>query len=110
MSRRAARVDANQPEIVAALRSIGAEVTDLSRVGSGVCDLLVSYRGNWYAIEIKDGRKPPSERKLTPDQVEWHGKQRAKVHIATNIHEAFDAVGATTNTGWRTAMGDEVAR
>lgn len=110
MSRRAARVDANQSEIVTALRAMGAEVTDLSGVGSGVCDLLVSYRGNWYAIEIKDGRKPPSERRLTSDQVTWHGKQRAPVHVVTSRAEALDAIGATSGTPWRIALGDELPK
>lgn len=105
--RRAARVDANQPEIVAALKAMGAEVTDLSAVGSGVCDLLVSYRGQWYAIEIKDGSKPPSKRKLTDDQVDWHGRQRAKVHVVKDRAEALDAIGATTGITWRVALGDD---
>lgn len=71
--RRAAKVDANQAQIVDALRSCGASVQPLHMVGSGVPDLLVGYRGRTALIEIKDGSLPPSKRQLTDDQLRWHG-------------------------------------
>lgn len=43
--RRAPRTDANQAEIVAALRTRGALVQSLAGVGAGVPDLLVGWRG-----------------------------------------------------------------
>lgn len=88
--RRAAKVDANQPAIVAALRKIGAEVTPLHTVGNGCPDLLVSHRGRWYLLEVKDAAKPPSARMLTPDQVEWHRRQQAPVHV---VKDAMEAIG-----------------
>lgn len=91
--RRAAKVDANQPEIVAALRKAGATVTSLAAVGDGVADLLVSHRGRWTLIEVKDGSKPPSDRKLTPDQVKWHQAQHAPVHVVKDTTEALAAIG-----------------
>jgi hypothetical protein len=63
--RRAARTDANQARIVERLRAMGASVTITSHVGNGFPDLLVGYMGRTYLFEIKDGDKPPSERKLT---------------------------------------------
>jgi len=51
--RRAARVDSNQLEIVAALRSVGASVFV---IGLPV-DLLVGYKGHTFLVEIKDGPK-----------------------------------------------------
>lgn len=72
--RRAAKIDANQPLIVEALRKAGAFVQPLHTVGSGVPDLLVGFQNRTALIEVKDGSKPPSERRLTPDQQEWHGK------------------------------------
>ncbi len=90
---RAARVDANQAEIVDALRKVGCTVQPLHAVGQGVPDLLVGYRGNNVLIEVKDGSKPPSARKLTPDQVNWHGDWRGQVVVVQNVKEAFEAVG-----------------
>lgn len=90
--RRAASTDANQPEIVAALRRIGCSVQILSAVGQGCPDLLVGCRGINLLIECKDGSKPPSKRKLTPDQVSWHSAWRGKVCVVENIEQAIQVV------------------
>lgn len=74
--RRAAKVDANQPEIVAALRKLGCSVKPCHTVGEGFPDLACGYRGQTYLVEIKDGAKPPSARRLTPDQVKFHDEWR----------------------------------
>lgn len=72
-----ARVDENQPALVDFLRRCGCMVEILSRLGRGVPDLLVGTpRGRLILIEIKDGNKPPSERRLTEDQREWHQRWR----------------------------------
>lgn len=65
MPRRAARKDANHGTIAEALRAIGAEVFDTSQI-PGLLDCIVGYRGRLIWFEIKDGRKAPSERRLTP--------------------------------------------
>lgn len=70
--RRAAKIDANQPAIVAALRKAGASVHSLAAVGDGIPDLLVGHVGLTALMEVKDGSKPPSARALTPDQLRWH--------------------------------------
>lgn len=70
--RRAAKIDANQPEIVSALRKAGATVYSLAAVGQGIPDLLVGYANRTALVEVKDGAKPPSARQLTPDQQQWH--------------------------------------
>jgi hypothetical protein len=74
--RRAARVDDNQPSIVKALRKMGATVELLHQVGSGCPDLLVGFRQRTILIELKDGDKAPSDRRLTPDQLKWHSEWR----------------------------------
>lgn len=73
---RAARIDANHEQVVSALRAAGASVQSLAGVGKGVPDLLVGFQGKTLLMEIKDGRKTPSERRLTEDQVRWHGAWR----------------------------------
>jgi hypothetical protein len=89
----AARVDANQPEIVAGLRAAGCTVAAAHAVGRGFPDLVVGYRGCTYLLEVKDGDKPQSARKLTPAQVDWHGEWRGHVAVVCTLGEALDAVG-----------------
>jgi len=74
--RRAAKIDANQEQVVQALRAAGATVQSLAGVGKGVPDLLVGFQGKTLLMEVKDGKKPPSERKLTEQQLAWHGAWR----------------------------------
>lgn len=100
--RRAAKVDRNHGEIVKALRAVGAGVCDLSAVGQGCPDLLVSWGRCWYLLEVKDGAKSPSRRKLTPDQQAWHAAHRAQVHIVETVEDALLAV-----TGWGDPNGVE---
>ncbi|MCG3770463.1 MAG: hypothetical protein JW384_01613 [Nitrosomonadaceae bacterium] len=86
---RAAKIDANQTEIVTALRKIGATVQILSAVGQGCPDLLIGYKGKNYLVEVKDGSKPPSQRKLTPDQVVWHRDWKGQVDVLSSVGEAM---------------------
>ena len=92
--RRAAKKDANHVEIVAALRKAGATVVDLGAVGHGVPDLLIGHRGKTMLMEIKDGNKPPSARKLTPDEAAWHESWRGQVAIVESVDEAIAAAQA----------------
>lgn len=103
MPRRAAKIDRNQPAIVAALRKVGASVSPLHGAGDGVPDLLVGWRGENLLMEVKDGEKPPSAQKLTPKQVEWHGKWLGQVVVVRSVDEALQALGlgqpANNDTG-----------
>lgn len=94
--RRAARIDANQPAVVEALRSIGAEVTHIHPLGGGVSDLLCSFRQKWFVLEVKDGEKPPSARKLTDDEKTWIGRQNAPVFIVNSPEEAIGVLTLQT--------------
>lgn len=88
--RRAAKVDANQTEIVKALRQVGASVQSLASTGKGCPDLLVGFRGVNWLLEIKDGQKVKSARKLTDDQVVWHQTWRGKVYIVESVDQALN--------------------
>lgn len=80
-------VDANQAIIIAAFRRLGCTVQPLHTVGKGCPDALVGYRGRSYAVEIKDGDKPPSARKLTPAEQQWHDDWRGHVCIVTSLDD-----------------------
>ena len=93
--RLAAKTDANQTQVTSALRAAGAQVQSLAAVGKGVPDLLVKYQSTFYLIEVKDGRKPPSKRQLTPDQVKWHEEWKcAFLGVVENPEQALKFIGA----------------
>lgn len=92
--RRAAKKDANHQAVVKILRDAGCLVLDLGAVGNGCPDLLVKTFRGMTLLEVKDGKKPPSERKLTPDQVEFHRLWAGEdVKVVTSPEEALVAVG-----------------
>lgn len=89
---RACRIDENQPQIVKDLRLFGASVQPLHTVGQGCPDLLVGYNGRNYLLEVKDGNKPPSKRRLTDDQVIWHESWQGQKAIVKNSQEAIQVI------------------
>lgn len=91
-----------------ALRTAGAAVTDTSGIGEGFPDLVVSYRNRWFLIEVKDGSKPPSARKLRGGQKTWAAKQHADVHVVKSLEEALSVLGVVKGSTWREAMGDNL--
>jgi hypothetical protein len=92
--RRAAKIDANQTQVVEALRAAGATVQSLAAVGQGVPDLLVGFQGQTVLLEVKDGRKPPSERRLTDDQLKWHGAWRGgPLAVVDGVDAALRVLG-----------------
>lgn len=91
--RRAAKVDDNQREIVLALRAAGCSVLSLASIGRGAPDLLVGRGNANYALEVKDGKKSPSKRKLTPDEEAFHSGWRGHLVVVENVEDALKAVG-----------------
>ena len=92
--RRAAKVDANHTQVVMALQAAGATVQSLAAVGQGVPDLLVGFQGKTLLMEVKDGQKPPSARRLTEQQITWHGAWRGgPVAIVDGVDAALRALG-----------------
>lgn len=85
---RAAKIDANQNEIVEFLRKQGATVQILSSVGKGCPDILVGFNGKNLLMEIKDGTKTASQTKLTQDQVKWHSEWRGDVDVVFSVDDA----------------------
>lgn len=90
--RRAAKVDQNQSDIVAALRKAGCYVEPLHMVGGGCPDLFVA-RGSFSTLmEIK----MPGE-KLNDTQQSWHVaylfKTGRRVPVVHSVREALEAIG-----------------
>jgi hypothetical protein len=87
--RRRGKIDANQHVIVQALRDVGATVLSIANMGDGAPDLLVSFRGCNYLMEVKMPGKG-----LTPDEIEWHNIWRAHVYIVYSVDDSLKAIGA----------------
>lgn len=92
--RQNARKDDNQDDIVDSLRQIGASVAVTHQLGNGFVDIVVGFREANYLIEIKDGNKSPSRRKLTSDEQEFHDAWRGQIAVANNLDEALRIIGA----------------
>lgn len=90
--RLAGRVDANQKQVVDGLRKAGYSVCVLSGVGKGVPDLLVGANGVNILLELKDGAKPKSARKLTADEFKWHEAWKGQVATVESLYDALTAV------------------
>ncbi len=91
---RASKVDANHAQIRQALRDSGFSCWDTHDQGKGAPDLVI---GAWgfviVPIEIKDGAKSPSRRKLTPAEEIFHKNWRGyPVQIVESVGEAIQCV------------------
>ncbi len=82
--------DANQQDIVDALRQVGARVYDASRVGEGFPDLIVGYRQCLFLLEVKT-----STGKLNRVQKKFHAEWNGYIHIVRSPEEALKVIGAT---------------
>lgn len=90
--RRAARRDDNEKAIVDALERVGCLVQKLTQ-GDGVPDLLVGVpSGKLIVIEVKDGDKVPSAKRLTEKELAWHQRwARYPVFVVENVEQAVKA-------------------
>lgn len=95
--RRAARVDDNHAEIVRALRQVGCSVLSLAPLGKDAPDLLCGVRGVDALMEVKDGAKSPSRRRLKAGQEEFHKLWRGRPVIV--VHSAEEALAAVAKMG-----------
>lgn len=85
--RRAAKVDANQPEIVEAFRSAGCHVAHTHTLGQGFPDLIVKGKTRMVMVEVKDGSKPPSAQALTPDELEFAEKWDGHYYVVRSVDD-----------------------
>ena len=87
---RNAKVDTNQPEIVKALRRVGAVVKHVHQLKK-LFDILVFFNGKTYCVEIKQDKK----KKLTPGEQECKDLIESvgvKYWIITSIDEALEMI------------------
>jgi len=97
--RKRGRTDANQEEIVKVLRlypNISIAVT--SAVGSGFPDISVGFKGKNYLFEIKDPNQPPSQKKLTKAEQNFHINWQGQCAIAETVTEILEIIDFSSLT------------
>lgn len=87
------KIDKNQPAIVKVFRELGATVAPTHNAGKGFPDLVVGFKGVNYLVEIKDPNQPPSKRRLTPVQIEFHGKWGGQICIVQTRDDVVKLLG-----------------
>jgi len=93
--RRAAKVDDNQSEIVALFRKLGCSVKVTSSLGQGFPDLVVGILGCInLMVEVKDGEKPPSKRKLTDDEQKFKDEWKGQYDVVETPADVYALVSA----------------
>jgi len=90
--RRAAKVDSNHGVIRDAFRSMGCSVADTFQLGGGFPDMVVAISGVNVLVEVKDGDKPPSARRLTKDEQEFRDGWGGPYEIVETIEDAHRLV------------------
>lgn len=86
---RAKRRDSNHREVGDALRELGWTVLDIADHGDGIPDYIVSKRRFVALLEVKDGKKPPSARKLTPAEQRIKDSWQGPYIVATSPTDAI---------------------
>ena len=89
------KTDKNHAEIINKLRKITQlSVFSTHTIGKGFPDIVVGYNGKNYLIEIKDGEKPKSQRKLTIDEVKFFESWNGQVDIANSFDDVLKIIDA----------------
>lgn len=101
-----ARTDGNHREVMRAFRELGCTVADTSKLGSGFPDLVIGKHGINVLVEVKDGDKPPSRRRLTEDEQAFANNWKGWVETVTNIRDVVKLVRRLCRTQRRDTQSD----
>lgn len=85
----AAKVDANHSEVIRTFRDFGFSVADTSRLGGGFPDCVIARGLKTAVVEIKDGKKVPSARKLTADEERFKNEWRGRWCLVESIDDVL---------------------
>jgi hypothetical protein len=90
---RVRKADNNQSSLVKQMRKIpGLTVALTHTVGNGFGDAVIGFRGRNYLVEIKDPSKPPSAKKLTPDEQRFHDEWTGQISVIETIDDVMKII------------------
>jgi hypothetical protein len=103
--RTANRRDANHVAIVDMFIDLGCSVIDLSKVGSGVPDLLIGGSGSRgrfnVLVEVKDGSKSPSKSRLRKNQEVFAQSWKGVTRVVRNVDDVINVYMEASSSFYR---------
>lgn len=105
---RARRQDANHAEIRELFRKHGGSWFDTHALGRGFPDGVVGYGGLVLAVEVKNPKKPPSQRKLTPKEQKFHAQWTGCIRVVENEEDVKLVMQTLKN--WQRYITEGIAR
>jgi len=91
------RVDANQTELIKYFNTWGCSVLNISAL-KNCCDIIVSKHGRSIFVEIKDGSKPKSARKLTEGEEKFKAETQGAWRLCENEKDAQNIINELNST------------
>jgi len=91
------RIDSNQTELIKHFKSFGCSVLNISSL-KNCCDAIISLHGRSIFIEIKDGKKVPSARKLTEGELKFKAETLGAWRLVESIKDADKVIAELTST------------
>ena len=85
----ARKVDDNQSVIVSKFRELGYSVALTHTLGQGFPDIVVGKYGLSFIIEIKDGSKPKSARRLTEPEEKFRNGWLGNYDIIDSVDDVI---------------------
>jgi hypothetical protein len=86
------RKDANHNEIARTFIDLGCTVFDCHSLRGGIGDLIIGVAGVTTLVEVKNGAKSHSRRKLTPAEQNIHTTWRGRIDIVESVEDAIRLV------------------
>lgn len=89
--------DGNHIEIKLHFEKWDCSVLDLSSLPN-CCDMAVSRHGRTIYLEVKDGSKPPSQRKLTDGEIKFKAETKGAWRLCESIVDADKIIAELNST------------
>ena len=97
MARTANAVDSNQAEIIKYFNSWDCSVLNISAL-KNCCDIIVSRHARSIFVEIKDGAKCKSARKLTDGEIKFKAETKGCWRLCESIKDADKIINELNST------------
>ncbi len=85
---RAGRNDENHTLILQTVIDEGASAVSTSTIGNGFGDIIAAINWHTFMFEVKNPNAPPSKRRLTPAEKEFHRTWKGRIHLVETPEDA----------------------